>query len=243
MTLRSRIAGQRQVQRPRDRRRGQGQHVDLAAELLEPLLGRHPEPLLLVDDDQPEVPEPDVLAQQPVRADDDVDGAVGEARERRRLRRRRHEPRQQPDLDREGREPLAERRVVLGGEDRGRDEDRDLLAVLGRLERGAQRDLGLAVADVADDEPVHRPHELHVRLDLGGGAQLVDGLLVRERGLHLGLPGRVGREGVAPRLGARGVQREQVLGEVVDRLADPLLGAQPFGAAELGERPAARPPA
>ena len=61
------------------------------------------------------------------------------------------------DLQRERREALAERRVVLGGEDRRRHEDRDLLAVLGRLERGAQRDLGLAVADVADDEPVHRP--------------------------------------------------------------------------------------
>ena len=37
-------------------------------------------------------------------------------------------------------------------------------------------------------------------------------------------------------LGARGVQREQLLGQVVDRLADALLGAQPFGAAELGQR-------
>ena len=32
----------------------------------------------------------------------------------------RHEPRQQPDLEREGGEPLAERRVVLRGEDRRR---------------------------------------------------------------------------------------------------------------------------
>ena len=61
-----------------------------------------------------------------------------------------------------GREPLAERRVVLGREDGRRDEDRDLLAVLRRLERGPERDLGLAVADVADDQPVHRPDALHV---------------------------------------------------------------------------------
>ena len=111
--------------------------------------------------------------------------------DRRRLRLRRHEARQQPDLERERREPLAERRVVLGREDGRRDEHRDLLVVLGRLERGPQRDLGLAVADVADDEPVHRSLLLHVGLDLDGGAQLVDRLLVRERGLQLALPRRV----------------------------------------------------
>ena len=156
--------------------------------------------------------------------------------ERRRLGRRRDEARQQADLQRERGEALRERRVVLRGEDGRRHEDGDLLAVLGRLERGPQRDLGLAVADVADDEPVHRPDELHVGLDLGRRAQLVDRLLVRERRLHLGLPRRVGRERVAPRVGARGVQREQLLGQVVDRLADPLLGAQPLGPAEPRQR-------
>ena len=39
-----------------------------------------------------------------------------------------------------------------------------------------------------------------------------------------------------PRASARdGVEREQLLGQIVDRLAHALLGAQPFGAAELGE--------
>ena len=62
MTLQVADAGERQVERPRDRRRRQGQDVHLAPELLEPLLGGHAEALLLVDDDEPEVPEPDVLA-------------------------------------------------------------------------------------------------------------------------------------------------------------------------------------
>ena len=60
-------------------------------------------------------------------------------------------------------------------------EDRDLHAVLDRLERRPERDLGLAVADVADDQPVHRPARLHVGLDLGDRPELVDRLLVRER--------------------------------------------------------------
>ena len=226
--------GHRQVERARDRRGRQRQHVDLAAELLEPLLGGHAEALLLVDDHQAKVLEPDVLAEQTMRPDDDVDGPVGETLERRGLLLGRDEPRQQPDLERERREALAERRVVLRREDGRRHEHRDLLAVLRRLECRAQGHLGLAVADVADHEPVHRPLLLHVGLDLGGGAQLVEGLLVRERRLHLLLPGRVVVEGMALRPGPRGVEAKEVLGQVRDGLADALLGAQPLRAAELG---------
>ena len=41
---------------------------------------------------------------------------------------------------------------------------------------------------------------------------------------------------MTPGAGARRVQREELLGQVVDRLADPLLRPQPLGAAQLGER-------
>ena len=68
-------ADERHVQRARDRRRRQRQDVDLAAQLLEALLVRDAEALLLVDDDQAEVLERDVLLEEPVRADDDVDRA------------------------------------------------------------------------------------------------------------------------------------------------------------------------
>ena len=73
MMERSRMPDQRHVEGPRDRRGGQGQDVDHRPELLEPLLVRHAEALLLVDDQQPEVLEADILLQQPVGADDDVD--------------------------------------------------------------------------------------------------------------------------------------------------------------------------
>ena len=74
---------------------------------------------------------------------------------------------------------------------RGRHEDGDLLPVLHRLEGGAQRDLGLAVADVAADEPIHRPPAKHVGLDLGDGPLLVAGLGIGKGLLELALPGRV----------------------------------------------------
>ena len=45
---------ERHVQRARDRRRRQRQHVDLGAQALQPLLVLHAEAVLLVDDDEPE---------------------------------------------------------------------------------------------------------------------------------------------------------------------------------------------
>ena len=75
-------ADERHVQRARNRRRRHRQHVHLPPQLLDLLLVRHAEPLLLVDDEQAEIAELDVLRQQPVRADDDVDLAGGQIRER-----------------------------------------------------------------------------------------------------------------------------------------------------------------
>ena len=72
---------ERHVQRPRNRRRRHRQHVDLLAHLLDALLVRDAEALLLVDDQQAEVAERHVLRQQPMGADDDVDLAGGEVGE------------------------------------------------------------------------------------------------------------------------------------------------------------------
>ena len=93
-------------------------------------------------------------------------------------------------LDRDGEigEPLAERPPVLDGQHRRRHEHRHLLAGLDGLERRPHRQLGLAVADVAAQEPVHGDGLLHVGLDLADGADLVRRLLVRERLLELHLP-------------------------------------------------------
>ena len=65
-------AGQRHVQRARDRRGGQGQHIHLGAQLLEMLLVGHAEALLFVDDHQPQIFELHILLEQAVRADDDI---------------------------------------------------------------------------------------------------------------------------------------------------------------------------
>ena len=87
-------------------------------------------------------------------------------------------------LTREVAVAVAEGVPVLLGEDRRRAEHEHLLAVDGDREGGADRDLRLAEADVAADEPVHRPAGLEVLLDRLDRARLVVGLAVRERRLE-----------------------------------------------------------
>ena len=125
---------------------------------------------------------------------------------------------------------------VLLREHRRRDEHRDLLPVLDRLERGADRDLGLPVTDVAADEPIHRPRRFHVALDVLDRLELIGRLLVDERRLELALPGRVGRERVSrARLPCR-VDAKEILRHLLDGAARPRLHPLPRRAAEARDR-------
>ena len=70
---------QRHMQGARDRRGRQGQHVDTRFELLEALFVAHPKALFFVDNQQGEVFELDVVGQNPVGANQYIDGAPGGA--------------------------------------------------------------------------------------------------------------------------------------------------------------------
>ena len=203
---------------------------------LQLLLVLDAEALLLVDHDQAEILERDLAAEQPVRPDHDVDRAVGQPVDRGLGLLVGLEPRQRRDVHRERGVPLGEGRVVLLDEQRGRHQDGDLLAVLDRLERGPDGDLGLAVADVAADDPVHRHDAFHVVLDVVDGGQLVRRLDERERVLELALPRRVLGERVALGRLARGVQLDQLAGDLADRLARAALALGPVAAAHLVQR-------
>ena len=154
--------------------------MDVGLERLQPLLVRDSEMLLLVDDDQAQPLEVDALGEERVGADDDVDRAVGEAFLGLLRFGRRDQPRQPPDVDREALKPLDEIRVMLAREQRRRADQRDLLAGHRHDEGGAQRDLGLAEADVAADQPVHRLAGFEVAEHVLDRAVLVVGFLVGE---------------------------------------------------------------
>ena len=120
----------------------------------------------------------------PVRADQHVDLALGEVAQHLLRLGGLAEARDHLDAHGEVAEALAERVPVLLGEDRRGHEHQRLLAVDRDRERGPHGDLGLAEADVAADEPVHRPRRLEVLLHGLDRPLLILGLAVGELGLE-----------------------------------------------------------
>ena len=227
---------QRHVQRARDRRRREREHVDLQPQRAEQLLLGDAEPLLLVEDDEAEGLRNDVARQEPVRADEDVHLPFGEVGER--LLLLRGGPQAGDHLDADGKlaEAFAEGVPVLLREHGGRDEHEGLLAVHGGGEGGPDRDLGLAEADVAADEPVHRVRRLEVGLDRFDRALLILGFAVRELGLEPLQPVAREVEGLAGRVLAARVESEQLAGQLVHALSRARLDQLPRTAAELRQR-------
>ena len=197
----------------------------------------HAEPVLFVDDDEAEPAEAGAVGEEGVRADDDVDGARRGARPDVGLLLGGAVAAEEFDGHRPAGESFLEAFEMLLGEDgRGR-EDRHLASAEHALERGAQRDLGLAEADVAADEPVHRRGAFHVGLHVDDRARLVRGLAMREGTLELAHPGvvRVLRVRDAGLGRAGGLHRQQLRGEVGGGLLGGLTRLLPAASAEFRE--------
>ena len=208
----------------------------MGAQRLDVLLVLDAEALLLVDHHQAEVLPAHAGLQQPVGADHDVHAAVGHPGQHLLGLTGVGEARQRLNGDREPGHPFGEGLQVLIGQQRGGHQHGHLLAVLHGLERRPHRDLGLAVADVTADHPVHRHGLFHVGLHLADRGQLVGGLGEAERVLHLGLPRGVGLEGV-PRCGlALGVEGDQFGGDLANRLARLRFRVGPVAAAQPAQR-------
>src|SRR6185437_2862707 len=178
-------ARQRELQRARDWRRAQRQHMYFRAKLLQPFLVTDAEVLLLVDDEKAKVPKLDRLAEQRMGANNNVDRTVGEPLLDLGQLLARDQTRSLCDVHRKSLEALGEGRGVLACEQGGRHHDRDLLAVERYRERRAQRHLGLAETDIAADQPIHGTAQFEVlqrRLDR---RQLVLGLLIGETSAEL----------------------------------------------------------
>ena len=79
---------------------------------------------------------------------------------------------------------------MLARQQRGRHHHRHLLARHGGDKGGAHRHFGLAEADIAADQPVHRPARRQIADRLGDGFFLVFGLLIGEAGGRIRHTGR-----------------------------------------------------
>ena len=159
--------------------------MDLGAQRLQRLFVLDPEVLLLVDDHEAEVVELHLFRQHRVGADHDLDLALLQALAGLGRLGGGDQPRKPADPDRPAVEPLGEGREVLARQQRGRADDRDLAACHGHDEGGAERDLGLAEAHVAADQPVHGMTGCQIGEHVADRRKLVVGLLVGEAGAEL----------------------------------------------------------
>ena len=115
-----------------------------------------------------------------MRADDDVDAARAQTLDYRLDRFRRLKARQYFNPDRPLGKTVIEILSVLLRKQRGRHENRYLLAAVNRRERRAQSDLRLAETDIAANDTVHGLVGRKVLQDLVDGSGLVFGRVERK---------------------------------------------------------------
>ena len=179
------------VQRTRNRRGREREHIGLQLELLEPFLVLHTEAMLFIDHDEPEIRKLDVGAEQAVRPDHDVDLLLLELLDDHGLFLGRLEAAHDFHRDREVGQSIAEASCVLLRQNSGGDEHRHLPPPLHRFKGRANGDLGFAVAHVAHEQAVHRTVALEIALHVFGRFTLVGRIFEQERALELPLPRRV----------------------------------------------------
>ena len=144
--------------------------------------------------------------------------------------------RQLLDAQRQPGEALLEGAEMLAREQRRRHHDRDLRPGHGRDERRAQRHLGLAEADIAANQAIHRPSRGHIAQRLENGAVLVVGFGIgKARGEFL-VEALGRRHGLALAQLALRRDRDQLVGDVLDPLLDPRLARLPRQRAQPVER-------
>ena len=176
------------------------------------LLVAHAEALLLVDDEKAEIFKLDILLQQPVCADNEVALAGFEIVKSFIDLRRRSESAQYLDRHREAEKTLHGGLIMLLGKHRRWHQNCRLPVIKNALHDSAQCDLGLAVADIAAQKPIHRHARLHVGLDLAYAAELIVRFRVAEVILKFALPRRILGKCMTRDAGTLGIQGYKLLG-------------------------------
>src|SRR5689334_879991 len=191
--------------------------------------------LLLVDHQQCQILELYGLAEQGMGADHDIDRAIGETRPHLCKLRGRNEPRGLRYVHREAAKPLRERLEVLARQQCRWYDHSHLLATDRRKEGCAQSDLGLAEADVAANETVHRTSRSKVLDRCVDGRELIIGFLIGKARAELVISTRADRQTRRfPQLSFRG-NLDQLTRDFADTALHPRFARLPVAAAETVE--------
>ena len=192
--------------------------------------------VLFVDDQQAQVFEVGVLAEQLVRAHHDVDAAVGHTLERRSDFLARAKTAHLGDLDRPFAKTVEQGLVMLLRQQRGGGQHGHLPPAGDGNKGSPQRHLGFAKTDIAADQPVHRARADHVLNHGMNGGALVGGFLKAEIIGKGFVVSRGVTKGMALASGAVGINIEQLGGGVAHLLGCFALGFVPLAAAQAVQR-------
>ena len=226
---------QGELQRSRYRGGCQGEGVDIGFQLTELLFCRDTELLLFVNNKETQVLEMYCLADELMRTDDDIDGAILQVFEHLFCLLRCTGTRQIFYSDGKVFQAALEGLVVLICQHGSRHENSHLLVVDTGLESSSDSYFRLAKADVAADEPIHRSLTFHIGLDVLSGFELVGRIFVEETCLEFVLHETVTAEGKAFLLPTTGVEQDEVAGDVLYLLLRPLLHALPSTSAKTAD--------
>ena len=134
------------------------QAIDSRFQMFQMLFRPDPKALLLVDDDQAQILKFYIFRKQPMCPNQNIDlSPLPFFQESLSFCLTVAKRDTTPTSDRKAPHALGKRFIMLHGKHRRRHEDGHLLmAIDDRFERSAHGHLGLAVADIAADQPVHR---------------------------------------------------------------------------------------
>ena len=157
------------------------QDVDVGLKFLESILVLNTKALLFVNDDEAEIFETDALREQPVGADDNIHGSVGEPGDRFARLFLRLKTTECSQMHGEPGKAVGKGLHVLANE-QGRWHDHgDLFTVLNSLERGPNGNFSLSVSHITAEQPVHRNRALHVSFHFIDRRELIRSFGVSER--------------------------------------------------------------
>ncbi len=175
---------QRQLQRARNRRGGQRQHVDVGPQFLQAFFVAHPEALFFIDDQQTQIVKAHRFGQHRMGAHNDVHSSTRQTVAGFFRLGRAHKARKGADFQGKAPEPFFERLGMLAGQQGRGGDDRHLKPRHGRHKRRAHGHFCFAKSHVATNQAVHGATGVQVFHHGFDGRQLVVCFLVRKAGVE-----------------------------------------------------------